>query len=166
MTALHGSARAIDTRTFPQGSCGILATGTSKTNVPRNLFSVPEGRAGPSSKSRVRIRNEIYETVANIQFTNHSVYYIQLQRRDKGVMNHSREKLEMELRNGEPVNKSSVFGPGHRSQGKHGQEVAFCSSRASGSVQNSWNSSQQCGVGSSKEEFSVTGHDGLLRSSS
>ena len=50
---------------------------------------------------------------------------------------------------------SSVFGP--RAVGlktKHEWEVAFCSSRASGSVRNSWNSSQQCGVGSSREEFS------------
>lgn len=69
-------------------------------------------------------------------------------------MNHSREKLEMELEMEACQQEQRLWSRGHRSQGKHEWEVAFCSSRASGSVQNSWNSSQQCGVGSSREEFS------------
>ena len=135
---------------FPYGSCGMLATGTSKTNVPKNLFSMPEGRAGPSSKSRWELGIEIYKTVANIQLTNHSVYYTQLQSKDKGVMNHYREKLEKEA----SQHEQRLWSRGSRAQDKHEWEVAFCSSRASGSVRNSWNSSQQCGVGSSREEFS------------
>ena len=148
---------------FPHGSCGMLATGISKTNVPRNLFSVPEGRAGLSSKSRWESGIEIYKTVANIQFTNHSVYYTQLQSRDKRVMNHSREKLEKEA----SQHEQRLWSQGSRSQDK--TWMGSCLLLQQGLWQCPKQLEQFSTVWSrflQGRVFKVIGHSGLLRSSS